>query len=52
MDGAYELCIELGQPWLALAIEDQKGVDHIESPCGLRYSQGGGQQLKWSRLSG
>lgn len=30
LDGAYELCVELGQPWLALAIKDKKGVDHIE----------------------
>lgn len=52
VDKAYELCVELGQPWLALAIKDQKGVDHIGSICGLRYSQGGGQQSKWSRLSG
>lgn len=52
LDGAYELCVELGQPWLALAIKDQKGVYHIERLCGLRCSQGGGKQSKWSRLSG
>ena len=26
---AYELCIEFGQPWLALAIEDQKSINHL-----------------------
>lgn len=31
--GAYELRVELGQPWLALAIEYQKGVDHIGRLC-------------------
>lgn len=33
VDGAYELRVELGQPWLALAIKDQKGVDHVECLC-------------------
>lgn len=24
-----QLCVEFSQPWLALAVEDQEGVDHI-----------------------
>lgn len=24
----YQLCVEFGQPWLALAVKDQEGVDH------------------------
>lgn len=28
---AYELRVELGQSWLALAIKDQKSVDHVGS---------------------
>lgn len=48
VDGAYELRVEFGQPWLALAIKDQKGVDHVGGLCGLGHTQGDGQQPKWS----
>lgn len=41
--GAYELRVELGQPWLALAIKDQKGVDHFGRLCGLGHTERGGQ---------
>lgn len=51
VDGAYELRVELGQPWLALAIKDQKGVDHVGSLCELGHTQGDGQQPKWSTNS-
>lgn len=37
---AYELRVELGQPWLALAVKDQKGVDHIGGLCGLKAHTG------------
>ena len=28
---AYQLCVEFGQARLALAIEDQEGVDHFDA---------------------
>lgn len=28
--GHYKLCVELGQTRLTLAVEDQKGVDHLK----------------------
>lgn len=44
--GTYELRVELGQSWLALAVEYQKGVDHIGRLCEKRCPHGGGQRLK------
>lgn len=39
---AYQLRVELGQPRLALAIKDQKGVDHSGRLCGLRQTRAKG----------
>lgn len=30
---SYQLCVELGQPWLTLAIEDQESVYHLDGQC-------------------
>jgi hypothetical protein len=27
-NGAYQLCIELGQPWLTIVVEDENRVNH------------------------
>lgn len=45
--GAYQLCIELGQPRLALAIKDQKCVDHSAIFYRFRRREGRGARSKW-----
>lgn len=46
----YELRVELGQPWLALAIKDQKGVDHAGGLRGLKAHTGGRMAFRGSRV--
>jgi hypothetical protein len=55
----YQLCVELGQARLALAIKDQEGVDHghggasIVILCGARRSKdlAGEREATWESTS-
>lgn len=54
MGKTYQLGVELGQPWLALTIEDQERVDHLALPRAYAYAEkcvvGGEGRTEWMSL--